>query len=41
MSDARISRSKLARFGGAAFLCLPAIVGGEALGQATRRSDRA
>jgi iron uptake system component EfeO len=35
MSDARISRSKLARFGGAAFLCLPATLGGQALGQAT------
>jgi iron uptake system component EfeO len=35
MSDARIGRSKFARLGGAAFLCLPAIVSGEALGQAT------
>jgi iron uptake system component EfeO len=35
MFDARISRSKLARFGGAAFLCLPAAIAGEALGQAT------
>ena len=35
MSDARAARSNLARFGGAAFLCLPATLGGQALGQAT------
>jgi len=35
MPDARISRSKLARFGAGAFLCLPATLGGQALGQAT------
>ncbi len=34
MLDSRITRSKLARFGGAALLVLPAMVGGEALGQA-------
>ena len=34
MSDARTSSSKLARFGGAAFICLPATLGGQALGQA-------
>jgi iron uptake system component EfeO len=35
MLDSRMTRSKLARFGGAAFLCLPAAIGGPALGQAT------
>jgi len=35
MSDACITRSKLARFGGAALLCFPATLGGQALGQAT------
>src|SRR5262249_9353900 len=35
MSDARMKPSKLARFGGAAFLCLPATLAGQALGQAT------
>jgi iron uptake system component EfeO len=35
MSDARMKPSKLVRFGGAAFLCLPAAVAGQALGQAT------
>ncbi|HEY1887338.1 MAG TPA: iron uptake system protein EfeO [Roseiarcus sp.] len=35
MSDARMNPSKLVRFGGAAFLCLPATLGGQALGQAT------
>src|SRR3984885_920521 len=34
MLGSRITRSKLARFGGAAFLVLPAAVGGQALGQA-------
>ncbi len=34
MSNSRTTRSKLARFGGAAFLVLPATVGGQALGQA-------
>ena len=34
MLNSRITRSKLARFGGAAFLALPATVGGQALGQA-------
>ena len=34
MWDARLSRSRLVRLGGAAFLCLPAGIGGEALGQA-------
>ncbi len=35
MSNACVTRSKLVRFGGAAFLCLPATLGGQALGQAT------
>src|SRR5262249_61048186 len=35
MSDARMKPSKLARLGGAAFLCLPATLAGQALGQAT------
>ncbi|HEY1864093.1 MAG TPA: iron uptake system protein EfeO [Roseiarcus sp.] len=35
MSYGRISWSKLARFSGAAFLCHPATIGGQALGQAT------
>ena len=35
MSDARTARSKLGRLSGAAFLCLPATLGGQALGQAT------
>jgi hypothetical protein len=34
MADARMTGSKLLRFGGAAFLCLPATIGGQALGQA-------
>jgi iron uptake system component EfeO len=34
MLGSRITRSTLARFGGAAFLVLPAAVGGQALGQA-------
>ena len=35
MLAARISRSKLVRLGGAALLCLPATLGGKALGQAS------
>ena len=35
MLDPRVSRSKLVRVGSAAFLCLPAAIGGQALGQAT------
>jgi iron uptake system component EfeO len=35
MLNSRIPRSKLVRFGGAAFLALPATVGGQALGQAS------
>ena len=34
MLDSRTTRSRLARFGGAAFLVLPATIGGQALGQA-------
>jgi iron uptake system component EfeO len=34
MSDARTIRSRLARFGGAALLSLPATIGGQAFGQA-------
>jgi iron uptake system component EfeO len=34
MSDARVTRSKLARFGGAALLSFPATIGGQAFGQA-------
>jgi iron uptake system component EfeO len=34
MLDARVTRSKLARFSGAAFLFFPATIGGQALGQA-------
>jgi len=35
MLDPRVSRWKLVRVGSAAFLCLPAAIGGQALGQAT------
>ena len=34
MLDARVTRAKLARFSGAAFLFFPATIGGQALGQA-------
>jgi iron uptake system component EfeO len=34
MLDARVTRSKRLRFGGAALVCLPATIGGHALGQA-------